>query len=226
MTDDQPTGSCCCCRKRDPHEGYACGPCRSRLRTWLSEIPDLFTRLLAEPLTPSDSQGKGGPVSGSRDRPILIRVDLFDLTHAGAGEQLDGVDQIGHLPVWMTLQTWAADWVQVLDRGESGPEWWVGGFCEWMRVRVDDVCDVHPAVDEAYDDIRRLHGTLYAQLGLFEKPDYKKGVPCRQCNALALVRHDGSNFVECGECPAVLTPEEYDRWVRAVASAVKKDKAA
>lgn len=228
MTDEQPTGSCPCCRRRDPREGYSCGPCRSRLRSWLGEIPDLYTRLLAEPLAPSGSPAKGGPVTGSRDRPIPIRVDLFDLTHYGAGEALYGVDQVGHVPVWMTLQTWTADWMQVLDRGETGPAWWVGGFCEWMRERVDDVCDIHPAIDEAFTDIRRLHGAIKAQLGDVEVPDYKKGIPCRneRCNALALVRHNGSDFIECGECPAVLTPEEYDRWVRALASAMKKEKAA
>jgi len=222
MTDDQATGSCVTCHRRDPREGWVCGPCRSRMRSWLYEIPDLYTQLLDEPLAPSGSPGKGGPVSGSRERPIPIRVDLFDLTHPGAGEALYGADQVGHVPVWMTLQTWAADWMQVLDRGETGPEWWVGGFCSWMRVRVDDVCDIHPAVDEAWREIRALHGAMSAQLGLFEKPDYRYGVPCRQCNALALVRHDGSDFIECGDCPAVLTPEEYDRWVQAVAAAVKK----
>jgi len=88
------------------------------------------------------------------------------------------------------------------------------------------MCDEHEAIDECWRDIRALHGTLNAQLGLFDKPDYKKGVPCKQCNALALVRRNGSDFIECGDCPAVLTPEEYDAWVRLLHAAVKKEKAA
>lgn len=223
--DDQPTGSCVCCNRRDPHEGYACNPCRSRFRTWLAEIPDLYASLLGEPLAPSGSPGKGGPVSGSRERPIPIRVDLFDLTHAGGWPDVLTEDQVGHLPVWMTLETWARDWSTFRAMGEAA-ERSVSGLCRWMWERVDDMCDEHEAIDECWRDVRALRGALYAQLGMFETPDYKKGVPCRQCNALALVRKDGSDFIECGECPAVLTPEEYDRWVRLLAAAVKKEKAA
>jgi hypothetical protein len=223
--DDQLTGSCVTCHRRDPREGYACGPCRSRLRSWLGELPDLYTRLLAEPLDPSGSPGKGGPVTGSRDRPVPIRVDLFDLTHAGAQAWLEGADQVGHIPVWMTLETWARDWFTFRNMGEAADRT-VPGLCHWMWERVDDMCDEHDAIDECFHDIRRLHGTVKAQLGDVDVPDYKRGVPCRQCNALALVRRAGEDFIECGECPAVLTPEEYDRWVRALASAMKKEKAA
>jgi hypothetical protein len=223
MTDDQPTGSCACCHRRDPHEGYACNPCRSRLRSWLSELPDLYTRLLDEPLAPSGSPGKGGPVTGSRDRPIPIRVDLFDLTHAGAQAWLAGEDQVGHIPVWMTLETWARDWSTFRNMGEAADRT-VPGLCRWMWERVDDMCDEHDAIDECFNDIRRLHGAMRAQIGLIDVPDYKRGVPCRNqaCNALALVRPNGSDFIECQECPSVLTPEEYDVWVRGLAAAAKK----
>jgi hypothetical protein len=249
--DEQPTGSCPCCRRRDPREGFACGPCRSKLRSWLGEIPDLWQQLLAEepevrdvrvvrlredgteetvhydhvanvfPAGPSSYPSRSGPVSGSPERRLPIDTDRIDLTSPGGWpEQLDE-DQIGHIPVWMTLQTWARDWSTFRAMGEAGDQT-VPGLCHWMWERVDDMCDEHEAIDEAFQDIRRLYGTLYAQLGLFEKPDYKYGVPCRQCNALALVRHNGSDFVECGECPAVLTPAEFDTWVRGVAAAAKK----
>jgi hypothetical protein len=221
VADEQPTGSCVCCHRRDPHEGYACNPCRSRLRSWLGELPDLYTHLLDEPLAPSGSPGKGGPVTGSRDRPIPIRVDLFDLTHAGAQAWLEGEDQVGHIPVWMTLETWARDWSTFRNMGEAADRT-VPGLCRWMWERVDDLCDEHDAIDEAFTDIRRLYGAMRTQLGMVDVPDYKKGVPCRQCNALALVRRNGEDFIECGECPAVLTPEEYDAWVRGVAAAAKK----
>jgi hypothetical protein len=227
VTDDQTTGSCVCCSRRDPHEGYACTPCRSRLRSWLSEIPDLYSQLLDEPLAPSGSPGKGGPVSGSKDRPIPIRVDLFDLTNAGGWPEVLDEDQVGHLPVWMTLQTWARDWSTFRAMGEAGDQS-VPGLCHWMRERVDDMCDEHEAIDEAFADIRRLHGAMRTQLGLIDIPDYKHGVPCRNqaCNALALVRPNGSDFIECQECPSVLTPGEYDTWVRALAAAARKEKAA
>lgn len=53
---DEPTGSCPTCTRRDPRNPILCDVCRSKLRSWLGDIPDLFEELerrtdeLAEPL--------------------------------------------------------------------------------------------------------------------------------------------------------------------------------
>lgn len=250
MTDEESTGACVCCHRRDPHEGFACNPCRSRFRGWLSEIPDLWEQLLESDRELREYRGvrllddgtevphydhvanvlpagsvagasKGGPVSGSPDRRLPFVVDRFDLINQGAAYPPDDGDQVGHIPVWMTLETWARDWSTFRAMGEAADRS-VPGLCRWMWERVDDMCDEHPGTDECFRDIRALRGAMLGQLGQVEIPDYKKGVPCKQCNALALVRHNGEDFIECGECPAVLTPDEFDTWVRGVAAAVKK----
>lgn len=223
--DDQPTGSCVTCHRRDPHHGYACNPCRSRFRTWLGEIPDLYTQLLDEPLAPSGSPGKGGPVSGSRDRPIPIRVDLFDLTHTGGWPETLTDDQVGHLPVWTTLETWARDWSTYRAMGEAA-ERTVEGLCRWMWERVDDMCDEHPAIDEAFHDIRRLYGILRAQLGLIDpKPEQLVGVPCKHCGQGTLWRMPESEYAaECAipDCQARLTEDDYAAWTRELADRARR----
>lgn len=223
MTDEERSGSCPCCLRRDPREGYACGPCRSRMRSWLGEIPDLWSQLLEEPLAREGSNAKGGPVSGSRERQLPIRVDVFDLTHAGGWPEVLDEDQVGHIPVWETLRGWAADWSRLRSMGEAGmPD--VSGLCWWMRERVDEVADEFEEFAGAFHGIRKLRGALQAQLGLVDVPDYKKGVPCKnpKCGALTLVHHNGSDRVECESCAALLTFEAFDDWVRLLAGAVKK----
>lgn len=45
MTDDQPSGSCPTCSRRDPRRPQLCEVCRSRLRAWLFDIPSLYAEL-------------------------------------------------------------------------------------------------------------------------------------------------------------------------------------
>lgn len=192
------------------------------MRSWLGEIPDLWSELLLEPIGREGGQGRGGPVSGSRERQLPIRVDVFDLTHAcGWPQDLDG-DQVGHLDVPTTLRLWASSWAQLRAMGEAGqPD--VPGLCWWMRERVDEVADDHEEFPDAFHAVRKLRGALMAQLGQVDVPDYKRGVPCKnpQCGALTLVHHNGADRVECESCAALLTFEEFDGWVRQVAAAVK-----
>lgn len=226
MADEQPSGSCVTCFRRDPEYGYVCGPCRSKCRTWLLEIPDLFAQLTVEPLAVQGGGGKGGPVSGSRERQLPIRVDLWDLTHEGAGEQLVGVDQVGHLPVWMTLETWMFDWADRRGRGEYGAGG-VQGMCQWLVERLDDACATHPAIDEFFHTIRQLRGAMRSQLGLGEpRRELCVGVPCRNdsCDLKTLYRIPDSLYIECDSCGHLLTEDEYQRWCKALVAALRRRK--
>lgn len=288
MTADQPTpGSCPTCYRRDPRTPLLCDVCRSRLRSWLGDIPDLFEELqrrtdeLAEPidhrpyvatvvnkvegsdgkkvkvtshvltrraadqvayLLPaggSSSPSRTGPVSGSPEPRLPIDLDEVDLTAPARTSTSATVplayaeqdeDQVGYLSVATTLDSWAADWADL--RGERlrtqlHPDQ-VGFLSHWLRLRLDDACNEHLAIDEFFEDIRLIHGALSAQLGLFDIPDYKRGVSCPRCNALALVRENGSDFIECCtvNCRTLLTPAQYDEHVKALAAKIKGEKAA
>lgn len=223
---DEPTGSCCCCGRRDPFRGYVCDVERSRMRSWLAEIPDLWAQLLTEDLAAGQSPSKAGRVSGTGEKRLPIRVDVWDLRGETRSAPKHGEDQVGHLPVWSTLGTWVRDWAEVRGRREHGASDVIGA-CSWLKERVDDMCDVHPAVDEFYRDLRRLHGALRAQLGLIEpRPEHCAGVPCRSedCDLKTLYRKPGSEYIECDSCGHLMTEDEYSRWCKLLVAAAKRSR--
>ena len=96
MTDDEPrSGSCLICQTRDPLPELkpVCGPCRSRVSGQLRDIPVLCALLGAGPRPELSSDGgsvtvAAGPVPGqssqprvrgSREAPMPLRADAFDL---------------------------------------------------------------------------------------------------------------------------------------------------
>jgi hypothetical protein len=63
-------------------------------------------------------------------------------------------------------------------------------------------------------DIRRLHDRARSLLGLTSAgPERIQLVPCRDCDTLALYRQSGDDRVFCGACPAILSNDEFRRWV-------------
>jgi hypothetical protein len=271
--DEEPTGSCPTCSRRDPHEPLICRVCRSKLRTWLGDLPALFeeleerTKELAEPLDhrpyvatmvemaegskkrvvrswqvltmraadqvayllpagATSSPSHTGPVSGSKEPRLPIDVDGVDLTAPARNAWLLGDDQVGHSSVASTLDFWARDWREARGGLERLPEPYVPALSSWLLRRVDDAMDAHPAIDEFFHDVRRTHGALRGQLGLVDVPDYKRGVACSKCGTLALYRENGSEWVECGVCGAMLNEGEYVAYVAALAAQVRQEKAA
>ena len=67
--------SCVVCQRRIPNRPLVCDGDRQGLDSMLREIPDLFARL-----DPSPGAGGGPKVSGSREAPVPVSVDVVDLT--------------------------------------------------------------------------------------------------------------------------------------------------
>lgn len=228
MTDDQPTGSCPTCRRRDPRNPQLCEVDRSKFRTWLGDLPHLVEELEAVRYDGINGKSAGGRVSGSKERQLPIRVDPLDLAAPARNVWLLGEDQVGHISVASILDFWARDWREARGGRERLPDPYVPALAAWLLRRADDAMDSHPAIDEAWHDVRRIYGALRAQLGLIEVPDYKRGVPCPACAALTLVRYEASDWVECASpgCGALLTPEQYNEHVAALAAQIRREKAA
>lgn len=254
MTDDQPTGSCPTCHRRDPRVQQLCDVCRSRLRAWVFDLTDLHAQLsegepsvrdyrgtrivVDDDMKPIDEvphydhvsnvlpAGGGpsgfrlGPITGSRERRLPINEDAADLTgpvRAGGLAVLDE-DAVGHVSVASVLDFWVEDWRTWRSAGERRPSPTVPEIVRWLLDRLDDAMDHSPSVDEFFHAVRRLYGALKAQLGQVDIPDYKRGVPCRNCLALTLVHQPGSDRIECGSCDALLDFFEYDTHVRSLSA--------
>lgn len=227
--DDQPTGSCPTCGRRDPEEGsLLCPPCRSRLRSWLSELPDLHDQLLTEEPVGIAAQSAGGRVSGSKEKRLPIRVDPLDLTAPARQVWLLGEDQVGYESVASLLDFWVRDWRAARGGRERLPPPTVPALASWLARRADDAMDSHLAIDEFWQGVRRTHGALRSQLGLIDVPDYKRGIPCPDCEALTLVKFSGSEWVECQtvNCDVLLDEADYTRHLATMAAAVKQQRRA
>lgn len=137
-------------------------------------------------------------------------------------------DQIGHLSVATTLDAWVRDWRGHRTKREGWPAATVGDMAGWLGDRLDDACDDHPAVDEFAADISDVHAALRGVLGLIGPwPELLRGVPCRRCDTAALSRmppkeYGVQQYIECGECGDLMTPEEYERWTQLLAASARR----
>lgn len=168
----------------------------------------------------SSSASRGGPVTGSKERRLPIDTDAVDLTGPArsAGTAVLDEDAVGHVSVASVLDFWVEDWRAWRGAGERRPSATVPEIVRWLLDRLDDAMDSNPAIGEFYDAVRRLNGALKHQLGQVDVPDYKRGISCPRCQSLTLVHHAGSDRIECGTCPALLSFIEYDSHVRALSA--------
>ena len=175
--------SCVVCQRRIPNRPLVCDGDRQGLDSMLREIPDLFARL-----DPSPGAGGGPKVSGSREAPVPVSVDVVDLTSPArpgsvavrmAGDwSLQGGDplQVGYLSVATELDQWARDWISHdWCPGDHLPVPTVATLAGWLRVRLDTACDEHPAIDEFAVKIRQIHRALTRQVGEVKRTGERVG---------------------------------------------------
>jgi hypothetical protein len=210
--------ACGCCSRREPRSGRTCEPCLWRLRGYLVEIPDLYARL---PLL----KGKGaeGPmVSGSRERQVPVHLDSLDLTLAPRLAAVSDPygDQTGHSSVTTILDAWVAEWIEHRGQRETRPLPMVYPLSSWLLARLRDACqEGYPGMDAFFIELGQLVVVMSSIIGELPKAadvSIKIGVPCKSCDMMTLYQANGSEWVECGACPVVLSEHEYRDWARSL----------
>lgn len=207
---------CCVCpqlRAGEPRiyeRANVCEGCRSRLRAMLGEVVELYVDLSLE----KGSNG-GAKVSGSRTPPLPLVVVVLDLTmppHIYPVHDPNH-DQVGWPSAADILELWARDWQTyswALLPAPTVPE-----LAKWLTERLDWACDEHPAVDEFAAELNGLVRRLRPPA---PRAELKIGVPCRECEKVTLYRWPGSDYIECGSCDLLMTPEEYQRWCELISA--------
>jgi hypothetical protein len=147
-------------------------------------------------------------------QPQWSRLPVLDPT----GRQLlvpDG-DQVGYVGVAAWLDSWCQAWQS--HRWALLPEPpTVAGLVRWLTDRWDWAAEHHPAVDDFAGEVLELHRLVRNAAGLAPPlPERKVAVPCRSCERPALFQWPGSDRIECRACPALLSVEEYQRWLSIV----------
>lgn len=133
-------------------------------------------------------------------------------------------DQTGHLGVLSVLDWWARDWQSYLPTWQLLPEASISALVGWFTQRIDWACSTHPAIDDFAGELDDLVGAVRSVAGLTRpRPELKWGVPCRECEKVTLYRWPGSDYIECGSCPALISPEEYARWTSLIAEPEWRD---
>jgi hypothetical protein len=173
-----------------------------------------------------------GEASGPRvttvpnSRPPLP-LDVVDLTSAarlpnpvrGPGHyprNLWPEDQIGHQPVATILDQWVRDWISLRGQREHLPVARVEVLTRWLADRVEWACDHHRAVDEFASEMRSVRSALLGALGHWDGPTRKDG-PCPKCDTVDLLVRNGSEWIECGSCDALMSSAEYAEWTKTLA---------
>lgn len=211
--------TCVVCQNpdRQVEHGQVCPGCAHRIACDLRDIADLYVRLS---LLPAVNPGRVR-VTGSREAPLPLAVDVLDLTMPARGGTIHDQhgDQTGYIPVASELDQWVDDWREHLGRGERRPEPpTVVVLADWLGKRLDDCLD-HPAIDEFALDMRRLRQTLRRVSGDGPARPERLPAPCPRCDVIALVR-DGDE-VRCRMCPERMGEDEYATWVGRLAQSAR-----
>lgn len=188
---------------------------------WLPRDPVASTI----PTAANGARVGGDMVTGSREAPGPVNLDLIDLALPVHGDNLTAhgkhwaEDQIGHVPVAQELDLLVREWAE--DRGEHLPAPTVPALAGWLADRTDWACDHHPGIDHAATQLQQLRGTLRGVLGDGEPRPDKMAAPCPGCDQMTLVRRPGEDKMECADrdCLRVLTADEYALWSGLVATA-------
>jgi hypothetical protein len=166
-------------------------------------------------------------VSGSREAPVPVNLDLLDLTAYPRNAQATKAakehpeDQIGQAAVAYMLDQWCRDWRDEMAFRQSLPEPTVPELARFLVNRVEWACDRHPAIDDFAAEMTRLRAVLRGTLGLTDPPaEFCDGVVCRKCDRYALYRE--GDYVECDHCGLLYSEQEYHDWVGLLAGAARR----
>lgn len=227
-TDDERSGSCPCCRRRDPREGQVCDLCRQRTAAALWELRDLWSLLPSATMPGQSSEQR---VSGSRELPVPLRLEPLDL--AGPADQatrplfargLLGLDdaQTGSLSVATILQTRTEEWATLLDVPRPLAE--VPTMVSWLARHLSWALDNLDEPEGFTGELMALLYSLRALLNVSRAPTYLHDEACPSCGMKALRREavyqisdepgrekSGGGDVVCGNCHRTWPHEDFQR---------------
>lgn len=211
-----------------------CQPCRIWLAETVADLAVLYPQL-HDALRPG--RGNNQRVTGSREAPLPLNVDVLDLTgpardhHASAEARRWAEDQIGHPAIAYCLDQWARDWISHdWCRSDHLPLPTVADLVAWLGKWVNEACDHHPAVDDFAREIRDVQAAMRAYIPRVvqegERPPRGRPEPltaqCRGCDLVSLWWWPSDERVRCDNCDVVMTEDEYADWARLVLAGLKR----
>lgn len=169
----------------------------------------------ASPAGPVPGLNPQPRVAASHEAPVPINISAVDLAlRARPGSlTVTGADQVGEVSLATALEAWVGEWRAARDAAERQPDLTVQTMTRWLSDRLDWACDAYPGLPAFAESMRLYRSALRRALGQAERPEYKWGVACPKCGQRALYRRNGQEWIECGACGIMLSPDEYDTQV-------------
>lgn len=203
---------------RDEHGEQMRQPVLDERGEQLWKLADPVAGLLPAGMVPGESHNPR--VSGYAENAPPISLDAVDLTATARSASVTDPygDQVGELSISSVLDEWVTNWREYRNAGEIRPHPAVEILTGWLSDRVNDACDDGRGIREFYLELGRLVAILRAVNGLVDRDEYLAGVPCSRCDKRTLWRTNGSDWVECGSCPHLMSVDEYRRHTEWLAS--------
>lgn len=194
--DDCADRGCRGCAPRPATNGFLCWSCHRRLELMLTDIPGIADWLDAHIRAGSRPRGDLPTRRTKGEPPIPIDLDVLD--HG------------------LTITCVVLGWCEVLVEKTSltGPrQWTVPATAAYLRthltaVEAADWCAV--AWQELADATSQAHALAPW------RPELRRcdGIPCPECQAMALVVYGGDEDVTCQECRVMIQAKRYTIWTR------------
>lgn len=184
---------------RHPSVGLLCRRCWTQMEQTVAELPAVFDWLHRS--LPAGGGGRGDVITGTRDKPVPIRVGVHDHRQQ--------------------IQATLVSWVRLVceERGLRGPDrsdpeataTWLGHQLDW--------CAGQPWVEDLSAEMRDLARDAH-RLAPWQAGRHHLPAPCPNpnCGCLALVRYDGDDAVQCSECGERWAEDTYRRLAFVLAS--------
>ncbi|WP_084961448.1 hypothetical protein [Thermoactinospora rubra] len=193
---------------------------KSRLRRDFSDLPTV-ARWLAAHIAPGTTGGER--VSGSREAPVPVRLDVLSMLHHVHDP---GRDQTGPPSIPATLKSW----IRLIceHRGLGYPMLPdIAAMCSWLLTHVEWAA-ARPWIGDFMDEVAGLRRAAHGLVPWSVAVEPIVDVPCPKCDLRALFRTAGSDWIECdddelvGGCGHLMSREEYQRHVERLLDAKTK----
>lgn len=211
------------CRGDDePRETHGlatvCSVCVGRLRARVAQLPALVRWLQAH--VEPGRRGETDRVTGSAEPPVPIRTDVISAVGPASlhGTSDPDRDQVTVPNIPMELFTWCR--VVAEERELYGPARVDPEACAtWLLAHLDWIAQQQWCV-ELLDEVNRMHASAHT-LAPWSPERHHLPAPCPSCDAKALIRYSGDDYVKCesraGGCNREWTEAEYERLVHVLA---------
>lgn len=202
---------CVVCELRELERGLVCAGDERTLDERLGRLVELHALL---PFALAPGSGGAEKVSGSRDAPLGVRVDVLDQLIGTVDRELDAIhdrdrDQTGVVPLVSWLDQNVRAWAEYAPHGSTRlPPPTVSSLTGWLRSRLPWACQTYPGMPDFAAELATYKRHLERALGQDLRPT-RYETPCPYCHVRLLFRKAGGDYIECKSCRRLWKDDEY-----------------